>query len=51
MKVYILYFNNSNGDAEFIGVYSSPEKAQEKIDKFCKWDQPHLHYEETDVDD
>ena len=50
-KVYVVLNNNFNGDDEFMGVYSSREKAQKKIAKFSKVDQITMRIEEEYLDD
>lgn len=53
MKVYLLQYQGvcyDSGQYDVVGVYSSHEKAQERIDKFCKWDQSSLSIEECELD-
>lgn len=50
MTVYILFYNNFNGDDEFCGVYASPEAAQREINKYAKHDQPSFRIEEYEVE-
>ena len=51
MQVYIVFFNNFDGDDEFIVVYSSPEKAQEKIDRYDRYDKHSMRIEEMQMDE
>ena len=48
MTVYIVWHKNFNYEDEFIGVFSSEEKAQERIERFSKSD---LHIETAELDD
>ena len=51
MKVYIVWYNNFDSDDEFVGVFSSEEKAQERIERFSKSDQGEFRVEPTELDD
>lgn len=51
MKVYIVWYNNFDSEDEFVGVFSSEEKAQERIERFSKSDQSQFRIEPTELDD
>ena len=49
--VYVLMFNNFYGDDGFIGVYSTREKAQARIDKHAPQDRAQFRIDETVIDE
>jgi hypothetical protein len=51
MTVYIVWHKNFNYEDEFIGVFSSEEKAQERIERFSKSDRCDFHIETEELDD
>lgn len=51
MTVYIVWYKNFNSEDEFISVFSSEEKAQERIERFSKSDQNEFRIEPTELDD
>jgi hypothetical protein len=50
MVVYVVFFNNSNGDDEYCGLFSSEEKAWEYIESFSKDEQSSFRIEEVTFD-
>ena len=50
MVVYVVFFNNSNGDDEYCGLFSSEEKAVEYIKRFSKDEQSSFRIEEVTFD-
>jgi len=50
MTVYIVWFNNFNGDDEFQGVFSTEENAQSYINRFSAYDSSSMRIEETTLD-
>ena len=51
MKVYIVWYNNFDSDDEFVGVFSSEAKAQERIERFTKSDREGFRIEATELED
>ena len=51
MVVYVVFFNNFNGDDEYCGVFSSEEKSWEYIEKFSKYEQSSFRIEEVTLDE
>ncbi len=49
--VYLVFYNNLQGEDEFCGVYSTRAAAQAYIDRFDKYDQASLRIEETEFYD
>lgn len=50
MIVYIVWFDNFYGEAEFQGVFSSEESAQAYIDRYSSGDAHSMRIEETVTD-
>lgn len=50
MIVYILWYLNFDSEWEFVGVFSSEAKAQEKIECYSKSDRAELRIEATELD-
>lgn len=50
MKVYVLFYNNFHGEDEFNGVFSSEEKAMERIEMFDGHSRRNFRIEEHEVD-
>lgn len=51
MIVYIVWFNNFNGEDEFQGVFSTEENAQAFINRYSSRDGDCMRIEETSLDD
>lgn len=51
MDVYIVWYTNFDSENEFVGVFSSEEKAQDYIERYSKRDQLDFHIEVTELDD
>lgn len=51
MKVYIVWHNNFDSEDEFVGVFSSETKAQQRIERYSKADREGFRIEETELDD
>lgn len=50
MKVWVLFHENFHGNDDFVGVFSSEDKAKEHIAKYDARDQSQFRIDETDVD-
>lgn len=50
MIVFIVWFNNFNGDDEFQGVFSTLENAQAYINRYSVYDSQSMRVEETTLD-
>lgn len=50
MTVFILWFNNFHGGQDFNGVFSSRERAEQRISEFGAGDRPQFEIEEWEVD-
>ena len=51
MKVWLLFFENFQGEDDFVGVYSSKESAQKKVAKYDAQDQRQFRIEESTLDE
>lgn len=51
MKVYVLLYDNGYDGWDFHGVYSSEDKAKEKIQHFSKAYHPYFEIEEREIDE
>lgn len=50
MTVYIVWFNNFNGEDEFQGVFSTEENALKFINRYGLGDREAMRIEETSLD-
>ena len=50
MTVFILWFNNFQGEQDFNGVFSTRELAEERINDFCYHKRRQFEIEEWEVD-
>jgi len=51
MTVFIVWFSNFHSIDELVGIYSTKELAQDRINYFSGQDIPQLRIEETAIDD
>lgn len=51
MKVYVLLYDNSYDGYDFHGVYSSKEKAEERMQRFGKEYHKYFEIEEVEIDE
>ena len=50
MTIYILYFSNFQGEDEFIGAFSTEEKARAVISRHVRMEQSSMRIESYELD-